>query len=74
MSHGDPDHDRVRAALREADPEGPLTAREVLALCREHGVELGSAHRVATVLGRWAESGDAVTVIRSDPYRYEFDL
>jgi hypothetical protein len=62
---------RIRSVLREADPDGPLTAREILELAEEHGEEFESAHRVATVLGRWAERG-AVEVIRDQPYRYRF--
>ncbi|ELZ23547.1 hypothetical protein C475_14788 [Halosimplex carlsbadense 2-9-1] len=65
------DFDRIRAVLDEADAEEPLTAREILDLLDEHGEEFDSAHRVATVLGRHAQSGD-VEVIRDQPYRYEF--
>jgi len=61
--------DRIRAALAEADPDEPLTARQILAICEEQGVEFDSAHRVATVLGRRAEAGE-VEVIRDQPYRY----
>ncbi|WP_123533754.1 hypothetical protein [Halosimplex salinum] len=63
--------DRIRSVLEEAEAEGPLTAREILDLLEEHGEEFDSAHRVATVLGRHAQSGD-VEVIRDQPYRYEF--
>jgi len=65
------DFERIRAVLDEADAEEPLTAREILDLLDEHGEEFDSAHRVATVLGRHAQSGD-VEVIRDQPYRYEF--
>jgi len=65
------DFERIRAVLEEADAEEPLTAREILNLLDEHGEEFDSAHRVATVLGRHAQSGD-VEVIRDQPYRYEF--
>jgi len=65
------DFERIRAVLDEADAEEPLTAREILDLLDEHGEEFDSAHRVATVLGRHAQSG-AVEVIRDQPYRYEF--
>jgi len=63
--------ERIRSVLSEADPEEPLTAREILDLLEEHGEGTGfeSAHRVATVLGRHAERGD-VEVIRDQPYRY----
>jgi predicted Zn-ribbon and HTH transcriptional regulator len=61
--------DRIRSVLEEADTEEPLTAREILQVLEEHGEEFDSAHRVATVLGRRAESGD-VEVIRDQPYRY----
>ncbi|MFB6171850.1 MAG: hypothetical protein ABEJ23_04900 [Haloarculaceae archaeon] len=60
--------DRIRAVLAEVDPDQPLTARQILALCEEHGESFDSAHRVATVLGRHA--GDEVEVIREQPYRY----
>jgi len=66
------DFERIKTVLEEADPEGPLTAREILELLEEHGEEFDSAHRVATVLGRWAE-GEEVDVIRDHPYRYRFD-
>jgi predicted Zn-ribbon and HTH transcriptional regulator len=62
--------DRIRSVLEEADTEEPLTAREILQVLEEHGEEFDSAHRVATVLGRRAESGD-VEVIRDQPYRYQ---
>jgi predicted Zn-ribbon and HTH transcriptional regulator len=65
------DFDRIRAVLEEADAEEPLTAREILDLLDEHGEEFDSAHRVATVLGRHAQTGE-VEVIRDQPYRYEF--
>jgi predicted Zn-ribbon and HTH transcriptional regulator len=65
------DFERIRSVLEEADAEGPLTAREILDLLDEHGEEFDSAHRVATVLGRHAQSGE-VEVIRDQPYRYEF--
>jgi predicted Zn-ribbon and HTH transcriptional regulator len=65
------DFERIRAVLEEADAEEPLTAREILDLLDEHGEEFDSAHRVATVLGRHAQTGE-VEVIRDQPYRYEF--
>jgi len=64
--------ERIRSVLSAADAEGPLTAREICSLLEEHGEEVDSAHRVATVLGRHAQSGE-VEVIRDQPYRYEFD-
>ena len=61
--------DRIRSVLRQAQPEEPLTAREILQLLDEHGETFESAHRVATVLGRRADAGD-IEVIRDRPYRY----
>lgn len=63
--------DRIRSVLEEADPDEPLTAREILQLLDDHGEEFDSAHRVATVLGRRAQTGE-VEVIRDQPYRYRF--
>ncbi|MFT4944676.1 MAG: hypothetical protein ACI9K3_000612 [Halovenus sp.] len=62
--------DRIRSVLRQAQPEEPLTAREIVQLLDEHGEEFESAHRVATVLGRRADAGD-IEVIRDRPYRYQ---
>ena len=64
--------ERIRSVLEEADAEEPMTAREILDVLEEHGEEFDSAHRVATVLGRHAQSGE-VEVIRDQPYRYRFD-
>ena len=64
--------ERIRSALREADADDPLTAREILGVLEEHGEEFDSAHRVATVLGRRAETGE-VDIIRDHPYRYRLD-
>jgi hypothetical protein len=64
--------ERIRSVLEEADADGPLTAREILDVLDEHGVEFDSAHRVATVLGRHAQTGD-VEIIREQPYRYQVD-
>ena len=61
--------ERIRSVLSEADPDEPLTAREILDLLQEHDEEFDSAHRVATVLGREAEAG-RVEVIDGQPYRY----
>jgi len=63
--------ERIRSVLEETEHEGPMTAREILAVLEEHGEEFDSAHRVATVLGRHARTGD-VEVIRGQPYRYRF--
>lgn len=67
MSAGE--YDRIRGVLVEADE--PLTAREILGLVEEcESCEaIDSPHRVATVLGRWAERGE-VEVIADRPYRY----
>ncbi len=54
--------ERIRSVLQEADPDEPLTAREILEVLEDHGEEFDSAHRVATVLGRWAET-EAVDII-----------
>ncbi|PSQ58712.1 MAG: hypothetical protein BRD23_06190 [Halobacteriales archaeon SW_9_67_25] len=67
--HGE--FERIRTVLEDADPDGPLTAREILEVLEEHGEDFDSAHRVATVLGRREETGD-VKVIREQPYRYRF--
>lgn len=64
--------ERIRAVLSEADPDEPLTAREILDLLEEHGEEFESAHQVATVLGRHAGTGD-IEVIEDQPYRYRVD-
>jgi len=71
--HGE--FERIQSVLEDADPDEPLTAREILQLLEEHGEDnaekFESAHRVATVLGRRADTGD-VEVIRGQPYRYRF--
>jgi len=67
IRHGE--FERVRSVLDDADADGPLTAREILDLLDEHDEEFDSAHRVATVLGRRAQTGE-VEVIRDQPYRY----
>jgi len=54
-----------------SDAEEPLTAREILAMLDETD-EFESPHRVATVLGRWADRGE-VEVVRGNPYRYRLD-
>ncbi|WP_370454821.1 hypothetical protein [Halorhabdus sp. CBA1104] len=70
LHHGD--FETIRAVIREADRDGPLTAREILDLLEDHGESFDSAHQVATVLGRHAETGE-IEVIRGQPYRYRFD-
>jgi hypothetical protein len=62
-------YDRIRGVLAAADK--PLTAREILALAGKCE-EIDSPHRVATVLGRWAERGE-VEVIADRPYRYRLE-
>jgi len=70
MRAGDYDrYDRLYAVLADADE--PLTAREILALAGECE-EIDNPHRVATVLGRWAERGE-VEVIADHPYRYRLE-
>ncbi|CAI50345.2 uncharacterized protein NP_4508A [Natronomonas pharaonis DSM 2160] len=61
--------ERIRTVLAEADPDEPLTAREILDLLDEHGESFDSAHRVATVLGREADAGP-IEVVDGQPYRY----
>ena len=61
--------ERIRSVVAAADREEPLTAREILDLLEAKGEEFESAHQVATVLGRHAETGE-VEVIREQPYRY----
>jgi predicted Zn-ribbon and HTH transcriptional regulator len=63
--------ERIRTVLDDADADEPLTAREILDLLAEHGEEFDSAHQIATVLGRHADTGE-VEVIRDQPYRYRF--
>lgn len=63
--------ERIRSVLEEAETDQPMTAREILQLLEEHGEEFDSAHRVATVLGRRAQTGE-IEVIRDQPYRYRF--
>jgi len=67
IRHGE--FERIQSVLADADADSPLTAREILELLEEHGEEFDSAHRVATVLGRRAQTGE-VEVIRDQPYRY----
>jgi len=67
IRHGE--FERIQSALDDADADGPMTAREILELLEDEGEEFESAHRVATVLGRRAQTGE-VEVIRDQPYRY----
>lgn len=72
IRHGE--FERIRMVLAEADPDEPLTAREIVDLLEAHGEQVESAHRVATVLGRRARDGSGdVEVIDGHPYRYRFD-
>jgi len=72
MAQSAREYDRIRTVLAEADPDEPLTAREILQLLEAHGEQIDSAHRVATVLGRAARERD-VQVIQSSPYRYRLE-
>jgi len=61
----------LRGVLSEADE--PLTAREILRMLEERNhEEFDSPHRVATVLGRYADRGE-VEVVRDNPYRYRLN-
>jgi hypothetical protein len=70
IRHGE--FERIRSVLEDADAEGPLTAREILDVLAAHDEDFDSAHRVATVLGRRAQTGE-VEVIQGQPYRYQLD-
>jgi len=63
------EYEQLRGVLSEADE--PLTAKEILTLVEERE-EFESAHRVATILGRWADEGD-VEVLQGSPYRYRLN-
>ncbi|WP_338737604.1 hypothetical protein [Haloplanus salilacus] len=63
------EYEQLRGVLADADE--PLTARDILSLLGEQE-EFESAHRVATVLGRWAERGE-VEVLQESPYRYRLN-
>ena len=58
--------------MTEADVEGALSASEIVAVLEAHGVAVESTHRVATVLGRRADSGAVEVVGEDPPYRYRF--
>ncbi|MFW5956069.1 MAG: hypothetical protein ACOCQY_01580 [Halorhabdus sp.] len=64
--------ERIRAVLEAAEPDEPLTAREILDVLEAHGESFESAHQVATVLGRYADASE-IEIIRDRPYRYRFD-
>lgn len=61
--------ERIKAALERADVEGPLTASEIVDVLEDHGVDVDSPHRVATILGRRSERGE-VEIVDATPYRY----
>lgn len=69
MAMREGEFERILTVLEEADADGTLTASEICDLLEEHDEEVGSAHRVATVLGRRAQTGE-VEVIQGQPYRY----
>ena len=65
MATRHPEYPQIRAVLEEADE--PLTAREILVALDDS--EIDSPHRIATVLGWQARTGE-VDVIEDRPYRY----
>ncbi|WP_336337750.1 hypothetical protein [Haloarcula brevis] len=69
MAMREGEFERILTVLEEADADGTLTAREICDLLEEHDEPFGSAHRVATVLGRRAQAGE-IEVIQDQPYRY----
>ena len=71
MAMRDGEFERILTVLDEADADGSMTASEILDLLAEHDEDFDSAHRVATILGRRAQTGE-VEVIRDQPYRYRF--
>ncbi|MFB6131303.1 MAG: hypothetical protein ABEJ28_10835 [Salinigranum sp.] len=66
MSVNRQEFETLRGVLVGADE--PLTARQILSMLDDRE-QFGSAHRVATVLGRCAERG-AIEVVQGSPYRY----
>lgn len=67
-------YERLRGVLSEA--EEPLTAKEIMSLLEERGVEIEveSTHKIATILGRVAEEEyDEVEVVQDTPYRYQLN-
>lgn len=69
MSLGRSEFERIRTVIEAVEAEEPLTAREIQSVLEEHGEDIDSPHRVATILGREAKSGH-VRVIEDRPYRY----
>ncbi|MEF8974549.1 MAG: hypothetical protein V5A15_06615 [Haloarcula sp.] len=69
MAMREGEFERILTVLEEADADGTLTAREICDLLEEHDESFGSAHSVATVLGRRAQAGE-IEVIQGQPYRY----
>lgn len=65
MAPRHPEYQQLRAVLEAADE--PLTAREILAALDDPTID--SPHRIATVLGWQARTGE-VSVIKDRPYRY----
>lgn len=72
MAYRAREYERIRTVLDEADPDEPLTAREILRLLEASGEQFDSPHQIATVLGRRAREGE-VQVIQSSPYRYRLE-
>lgn len=64
------DFDRIREVLEDVDASEPLTARQIREILSDNGLEIASAHRVATILGRAARRG-RIEVIEDQPYRYQ---
>ena len=64
--------EQIREVLTEIEMDEPLTAREIREALEERGADIGSTHRIATVLGRRARHGE-VEVVRGRPYRYRLD-
>lgn len=60
------EYERLQGVL--ADAEQPMTAKEIVASLDDPDV-FSNPHRVATVLGRWADRGE-VEVQDGSPYRY----
>jgi len=69
MQRRNREFERLRRVLAEADE--PLTAREILRHLEQRET-FDNPHRVATVLGRWADRGK-VEVISESPYRYRLE-
>ncbi|MFB6224616.1 MAG: hypothetical protein ABEH86_13215 [Haloarcula sp.] len=69
MAMREGEFERILTVLEAADTDGTLTASEIFDLLEDHGEDFGSVHRVATILGRRAQTGE-VEVIQGQPYRY----